>query len=138
MSYSPTAVRRFTAPKPLGQTMEVGPKNTGPDSQGYTVVRPNVAPHEPSSDGVVPHEPTKQGLMFANQDSLPKLPVPELEDTCRRHLDALAALQTPREHEESKAAVQEFLKTDGPQLQEKLKNYASLKTSFIEQFCKCY
>lgn len=114
--------------------MEVESKNTGPDSQGRTVLRPNA--HEPSAEGAEPHEPKKQGLTFANQDSLPKLPIPDLEDTCRRHLDALAALQSPREHEESKAAVQEFLKNEGPQLQEKLKNYASSKTSFIEQFCK--
>lgn len=138
MSYSPTAVRYFTAPKPLGRAMEVETKNTGPDSEGFTVVRPNVGHDHRSSEGVEPHQPKKQGLTFANQDSLPKLPIPELEDTCRRHLDALAALQSLREHEESKAAVQEFLKTDGPQLQERLKNYASSKTSFIEQFCACF
>lgn len=77
----------------------------------------------------------KKGITFANQDSLPKLPIPELENTCRKYLDALAPLQTPREHEETKAAVQEFLKSDGPMLQEKLKAYASSKTSYIEQFC---
>lgn len=81
------------------------------------------------------HEPIKKGLTFANQDSLPKLPIPDLEDTCRRHLEALSALQTIREHEETKAAVHEFLKTEGPILQEKLKTYASSKTSYIEQFC---
>lgn len=138
MTYSPTAVRYFTAPKPLGSAMEGETKGTGRDTQGFTVVRPNVAHDQPSCEAVELHQPKKQGLTFANQDSLPKLPIPELEDTCRRHLDALAALQSPREHEESKAAVQEFLKTDGPQLQEKLKNYATSKTSFIEQFCECF
>ena len=106
------------------------------DPQGQTVVRPSVSTEPPSSDGVQLHKPKKQGLTFANQDSLPKLPIPDLEDTCRRHLEALVALQTPREHEETKAAVRDFLKTDGPILQEKLKNYASSKTSYIEQFCK--
>ena len=77
----------------------------------------------------------EKGLTFANQDSLPKLPIPDLEDTCRRHLEALSPLQTIREHEETKAAVNDFLKTDGPILQEKLKTYASSKTSYIEQFC---
>lgn len=100
-------------------------------------MRPNVSPDQPSAEGVQPHMPKKQGLTFANQDSLPKLPIPDLEDTCRRHLDALAALQTPREHEETKAAVHDFMKTDGPALQEKLKAYATSKTSFIEQFCEC-
>lgn len=78
---------------------------------------------------------SKNGLTFANQDALPKLPVPNLEDTCRRYLESLSPLQSPREQAESKAAVEEFLKTDGPVLQEKLKNYASSTTSYIEQFC---
>lgn len=114
--------------------MEIEPKASAAESPGQTVVRPNVSPDQPSSGGVKVDTPKKQGLTFANQDSLPKLPIPDLEDTCRRHLDALAALQGPREHEESKAAVREFLKTDGPSLQEKLKNYATSKTSYIEQF----
>jgi carnitine O-acetyltransferase len=137
MSYSPTAVRYFTAPKPLGGAMEAESKNSGAEGNGRTVVRPNVSPDQPSSGGVEVHTPKKQGLTFANQDSLPKLPIPDLEDTCRRHLEALMALQSPREHEESKAAVKEFLKTNGPSLQEKLKNYATSKTSYIEQFCEC-
>ncbi|KAJ5682272.1 hypothetical protein N7462_005437 [Penicillium macrosclerotiorum] len=135
MSYSPTAVRFFTAPKPLGDTMETdSSKTNGTESQGHTVVRPNVPTEQPSSNGVEALNPKKRGLTFTNQDSLPKLPIPDLEETCRRHLDALIALQTPREHEETKAAVRDFLRTDGPILQEKLKNYATSKTSFIEQF----
>jgi carnitine O-acetyltransferase len=79
-------------------------------------------------------EPPKKGLTFANQDSLPKLPIPDLEQTCKRYLESLAPLQTLREQEETKAAVQDFLKSEGPILQEKLKTYASSKTSYIEQF----
>jgi carnitine O-acetyltransferase len=84
------------------------------------------------------HKPKSQGLTFANQDSLPKLPIPDLEDTCRRHLEVLSALQSPREHEDTKAAVQDFLKNDGPILQERLKTYAGSKTSYIEQFCESF
>jgi carnitine O-acetyltransferase len=76
----------------------------------------------------------KKGITFANQDSLPKLPIPDLEKTCWKYLEALCPLQTPREHEETKVAVHEFLRSDGPELQEKLKKYASSKTSYIEQF----
>lgn len=143
MSYSSTAVRFFTSPKPLGSTMEspkqpnLEPKITSSSNQGLTngdmstEDKPNgavAAPDESSTE--------KKGLTFANQDSLPKLPIPELEDTCKRYMESLSALQTPREQEETRAAVQDFLKTDGPVLQEKLKNYASSKTSYIEQFCK--
>lgn len=94
---------------------------------------------QPKTNGAAPaldiSSKEKKGLTFANQDSLPKLPIPELEKTCSRYLEALSALQSPREQEETKAAVQDFLKTDGPVLQERLKNYASSKTSYIEQFC---
>lgn len=78
----------------------------------------------------------KKGITFANQDLLPKLPIPDLESTCRKYIESLGPLQSFREHEETKAAVHEFLKTDGPELQEKLKKYASSKTSYIEQFCR--
>lgn len=97
---------------------------------------------KPARDGDVPPStsaptPTKKGVTFANQDSLPKLPIPDLESTCQKYLESLAPLQSPREHEETRAAVREFLKTDGPELQERLKKYASSKTSYIEQFCTC-
>ncbi|KAJ5491177.1 mitochondrial carnitine O-acetyltransferase [Penicillium diatomitis] len=135
MSYSNTAVRFFTAPRSLGNVME---SNTAAQpaasSPGQTVLRPSISTSHPSSEAVVNHQPMRKGLTFANQDSLPKLPIPSLEDTCRKHLEALSALQTIREHEETKAAVNEFLKTEGPTLQEKLKTYASSKTSYIEQF----
>lgn len=96
----------------------------------------NPAPESSKPDGAdgAPDRTEKKGLTFANQDSLPKLPIPDLESTCSRYLESLSALQTSREQAESKAAVEEFLKTDGPVLQEKLKNYASSKTSYIEQF----
>jgi carnitine O-acetyltransferase len=78
----------------------------------------------------------KQGITFAAQDKLPKLPIPELESSMVKYLAALKPLQSPREHAETKQAVEEFLKGDGPELQERLKKYATGKTSYIEQFCK--
>jgi hypothetical protein len=58
------------------------------------------------------------------QAALPKLPIPELEDTCRRYLAALKELQDEHEHEETKRAVEEFLNGDGPRIQAKLKEWA--------------
>ncbi|OQD61342.1 hypothetical protein PENPOL_c017G01392 [Penicillium polonicum] len=135
MSYSSMAVRFFTAPKPLGDSMDTDSnKRSGSDPQGHTVMRPNVPTKQPSTEIAEPHTPKSQGLTFANQDSLPKLPIPDLEDTCRRYIDTLQGLQSPRDHEETKAAVRDFLKNDGPLLQERLKTYAGSKTSYIEQF----
>ena len=76
------------------------------------------------------------GMTFAAQDSLPKLPIPDLGSTLDKYLRALKPLQSHREHSDTQQAVQDFLGTDGPDLQEKLKSYAQGKTSYIEQFCK--
>lgn len=76
------------------------------------------------------------GITFAAQDKLPKLPIPELSATLRRYMQCLRPLQTNRERAETQNAVDDFLKTDGPDLQEKLQKYAQGRTSYIEQFCK--
>ncbi|KAK5132342.1 hypothetical protein LTR08_009177 [Meristemomyces frigidus] len=77
---------------------------------------------------------SKPGVTFAAQDMLPKLPIPDLEATCKKYLAALDPLQTAREHADSERAVYEFLRAEGPELQEKLKQYATGKSSYIEQF----
>ncbi|EKM83245.1 hypothetical protein AGABI1DRAFT_111693 [Agaricus bisporus var. burnettii JB137-S8] len=71
---------------------------------------------------------------FAYQEQLPKLPIPSLEDTCRRYLKALEALQDEREHAVTKAAVQEFLEGDGPRIHQNLIEWAKDKASYIEEF----
>jgi len=80
---------------------------------------------------------SQPGVTFAAQDKLPKLPIPDLESTCKKYLASLDPLQTAREHADSERAVREFLSTDGPELQEKLKAYSAGKGSYIEQFCWC-
>ena len=77
------------------------------------------------------------GITFAAQDKLPKLPIPDLDATCKRYLKSLEPLQTTREHHESEKAVEEFLRTDGLDLQDKLKKYSTGQSSYIEQFCRC-
>lgn len=84
----------------------------------------------------IPEESKEGSITFGSQDDLPKLPIPDLANSCRKYLAALRPLQGPREHAETKLAVEEFLKSDGPDLQEKLQKYALGKSSFIEQFCK--
>lgn len=76
------------------------------------------------------------GVTFAHQAQLSRLPIPDLEDTCRKYLAAVKPLETPREFRGTEASVREFLRKDGPELQERLKKYAANKPSYIEQFCK--
>lgn len=135
------AVRFFTMPKPLGETLAENanlknPKLPNGISETKETAQSAMAGAATINSNSSPRQKALNGITFANQDSLPKLPIPDLESTCNKYLECLAPLQSPREHEETKAAVHEFLKTDGPELQDKLKNYATSKSSYIEQFCE--
>ena len=68
---------------------------------------------------------------LAFQDKLPKLPIPSLEDTCNRYLRALESLQDGKDHANTKAAVKQFLETDGPVLHGMLEEYAKDKARFV-------
>ncbi|TFK62476.1 acyltransferase ChoActase/COT/CPT [Pluteus cervinus] len=78
--------------------------------------------------------PAQAGKTFAHQEKLPKLPIPPLEETCRRYLRALEGLQDEEDHASTKEAVQDFLENDGPKIQEKLKEWAKDRPSYIEEF----
>lgn len=60
--------------------------------------------------------------MLRFQDSLPRLPVPTLEETAARYLKSLQPLLSPAELESSTKAVEEFIAPGGPgrKLQDKL------------------
>ena len=130
----PTQVRIFAMPKSLGETLA----STSPTSLPHSVQQESSdSPPRPPSPGLTMTEkPATGGITFAGQDDLPKLPIPSLESTAKKYLASLRPLQGPREHAETQAAVQDFLKQDGPELQERLQQYAEGKTSYIEQFCK--
>jgi carnitine O-acetyltransferase len=51
---------------------------------------------------------------FANEDRLPRVPLPTLERSCARFLEWCAPLLTEAELTTTRAAVDEFLKPDGP------------------------
>ena len=67
-------------------------------------------------------EDASKGAMLRFEDSLPKLPVPTLEETAARYLKSLHPLLSESELKESTKAVQEFIKPGGigSKLQEKL------------------
>ncbi len=79
-------------------------------------------------------ESSKPGITFAAQDKLPKLPIPDLESSMKRYLEALAPLQSSHEHNDTKAATRDFVEHEGKDLQDRLKSYATGRTSYIEQF----
>ncbi|KAH6657680.1 Choline/Carnitine o-acyltransferase-domain-containing protein [Truncatella angustata] len=138
----PTQVRIFAMPKSLGETLNSSSQSSiprsSPDLPNGLTNGKTAASHTQEnyklSASTMSEDPNAEGITFAGQDSLPKLPIPDLEHTCEKYLTALKPLQGVREHADTKHAVQEFLKHDGPMLQERLHNYAVGKTSYIEQF----
>lgn len=135
----PTQVRIFTVPRSLGETLAV-PDNTNSHQLSAAAKRqiPRSIPElglAPKKKMGVNEDKSYPGGTFAHQDKLPKLPIPDLASSCSKYLQALKPLQSPREHSDTRHAVQEFLKNEGPELQEKLRKYAEGKTSYIEQFC---
>ncbi|KAL8756203.1 MAG: hypothetical protein Q9184_004580 [Pyrenodesmia sp. 2 TL-2023] len=128
------AVRTFTMPKSLNESLATEqPPLSDADRSTVNGVAGNYSASE--REPLASNGPTRRpGITYAAQDKLPKLPIPELEDTCRKYQAVLAPLQNRREQEDTAAAVQDFLKNDGLELQARLKKYASGKTSYIEQF----
>lgn len=121
-------------PQPLNERLAGNLEDIQPGSNGPPKSNPYT---EEQRKPLASHKPhIEQGITFAGQDNLPKLPIPDLKDSIEKYLAALKPLQGAREHAETQQAAEEFLRNDGPELNEKLKKYANGKTSYIEQFCK--
>ena len=55
-------------------------------------------------------EDSSKGAMLRFEDSLPKLPVPTLEETGKRYLKSIHPLLSDSEYQHSKKAVEDFIK----------------------------
>lgn len=142
MSSNATGPRYFTPPTPIGETLNRPPPQAtvsmggGQDDRSLEAakdVKESFTKKEKdplSQKG----ERSKQGITFAAQDKLPKLPIPELDASMKVYLEALGPLQSSSEHNETKAAARDFVEHEGKELQDRLKKYATGKTSYIEQF----
>jgi carnitine O-acetyltransferase len=140
MPTSTATVRTFTMPKSLNESL-ADPAYAQPATDGgRSLNRAKETTKEFSKDQREPltsNQPKNMpGITFAAQDKLPKLPIPELDGSLKKYLEVLKPLQGAREHADTRQAVEEFQRTDGPELQERLKKYATGKTSYIEQFCR--
>ena len=75
------------------------------------------------------------GKTFGAQHKLPKQPLPSLEGSCQRYLEALTPLQSEHEHKASAAAVERFLNGEGPTLQAQLEQYDASHLNWFENYC---
>lgn len=64
-----------------------------------------------------------RGSTFASQATIPRLPIPTLEETLERFPRAVQALQDAAERKATKKVTEEFLHGDGPKLQKMLRDY---------------
>lgn len=129
------AARTFTAPSSLNQSLAKAPSaSTKAVFSPESMAQPEQSPEQgkTSTENGIKH---KMGVTFDHQDKLPKLPIPELEDTLKKYVQVLKPLQGKREQSDTTAATEEFLRGEGPELNARLKKYATGKTSYIEQFC---
>jgi carnitine O-acetyltransferase len=81
------------------------------------------------------------GITYSKQDTLPLLPIPDLDITLQRLHQRLDALQQNEQQRQQTARdIQEFLATDGPILYEKLREYeengraSGMIGSYVEEF----
>jgi carnitine O-acetyltransferase len=74
-----------------------------------------------STAGTVKEDPSK-GPMLRFQESLPRLPVPSLEETATKYLRSVKAVSSEQEYAKTEAAVKEFIRpgSAGHKLQERL------------------
>ena len=131
-------VRTFTMPTSLNKSLAASQppaSDTDRPSAKTEQLSYSSAQREPLASHKPDHKP---GITFAAQDKLPKLPIPDLESSLKKYIEVLKPLQSNREQEETAATVAEFAKNEGPELQARLKKYATGKTSYIEQFCKSF
>lgn len=72
-------------------------------------------------------EDLSKGPMLRFQESLPKLPVPTLEETAAKYLRSVVPLTTPEQYAKTEAAVKDFIKPGGKgrELQAKLEARAA-------------
>lgn len=70
-------------------------------------------------------EDKSQGPMLRYQNSLPRLPVPSLEETAARYLRSVKAVATADQYARTEQAVKKFLQSEGPALQKQLEARAA-------------
>ena len=74
----------------------------------------------------------KHPKTYSLQDSLPSLPVPDLDQTCDKFLKSVRPLLNDEEFQVSKQKVEEFRKKEGKELQKKLWLYSFTVRNWIE------
>ncbi|XP_041370191.1 carnitine O-acetyltransferase-like [Gigantopelta aegis] len=76
------------------------------------------------------------GRMFSIQDSLPRLPVPQLDVTLQKYLRCITPLCTAEEFKKTQKIVEEFRRDPGPKLQQLLEQRAQKNINWLSDWWK--
>ncbi|XP_062276062.1 carnitine O-palmitoyltransferase 1, liver isoform isoform X1 [Scomber scombrus] len=80
----------------------------------------------------------RKPMLYSFQNSLPRLPVPSIKDTCSRHLESVRALMDDDEFEQMKELTIDFEKNLGPRLQWYLKLKSWWTSNYVSDWWEEY
>jgi|GEM_PF-356318 len=88
-----------------------------------------------SEEDATKNKKVKTQSTFRFQETLPQLPIPDIQDTCKWFLEAALPLATDESQtQEAKDAVNEFLANEGPLMQSSLQRYATTQENYVDSF----
>ncbi|XP_023271204.1 carnitine O-palmitoyltransferase 1, liver isoform-like isoform X2 [Seriola lalandi dorsalis] len=80
----------------------------------------------------------RKPMLYSFQNSLPRLPVPTVKDTCRRYLDSVRPLMDDEQYERMKGLTKDFEKNLGPRLQWYLKLKSWWASNYVSDWWEEY
>ncbi|XP_020786761.2 carnitine O-palmitoyltransferase 1, liver isoform isoform X2 [Boleophthalmus pectinirostris] len=80
----------------------------------------------------------RKPMLYSFQNSLPRLPVPAVKDTCRRYLESVRPLMEDEQFERMKGLAKDFEKNLGPRLQWYLKLKSWWTSNYVSDWWEEY
>uniref|UniRef100_A0A672G4K5 carnitine O-palmitoyltransferase n=1 Tax=Salarias fasciatus TaxID=181472 RepID=A0A672G4K5_SALFA len=80
----------------------------------------------------------RKPMLYSFQNSLPRLPVPSVKDTCKRYLESVRPLMEDEQYERMKGLAKDFEKNLGPRLQWYLKLKSWWASNYVSDWWEEY
>nr|XP_046250359.1 carnitine O-palmitoyltransferase 1, liver isoform isoform X1 [Scatophagus argus]XP_046250360.1 carnitine O-palmitoyltransferase 1, liver isoform isoform X1 [Scatophagus argus] len=80
----------------------------------------------------------RKPMLYSFQNSLPRLPVPAVKDTCKRYLESVRPLMDDEQYERMKGLTKDFEKNLGPRLQWYLKLKSWWASNYVSDWWEEY
>ncbi|XP_070764060.1 carnitine O-palmitoyltransferase 1, liver isoform [Enoplosus armatus] len=80
----------------------------------------------------------RKPMLYSFQNSLPRLPVPSVKDTCRRYLESVRPLMDDEQYERMEGLTKDFEKNLGPRLQWYLKLKSWWASNYVSDWWEEY